>query len=150
MGEGFWVKGKGETQMKISMNFSRRRSEHTDRKVELKPMVLFRTTPTRLKIIITWCFRKPFYDNKDGNQFTLLSYWPECTSRKNYKYHPDIHCHADHLSVFLQDNRSISWTTMKVVTSSRFCHNGLFRHWVHFKNNLHCQGQFKLTFISFL
>ena len=36
----------------------RRRSEHTDRNVELKPMVLFRTSPTHWEIIITWCYCK--------------------------------------------------------------------------------------------
>ena len=39
----------------------RRQSEHTDRNIELKPTVLFRTTPTHLEIIITWCYRKPFH-----------------------------------------------------------------------------------------
>ena len=33
-------------------SFSRRRSEHTDRNVELKPTVLFRTTPTHLEIAV--------------------------------------------------------------------------------------------------
>ena len=41
--------------------FSRRRSEHTDRNVELKPTVLLRTIPTHLEIVITWCYRKPFH-----------------------------------------------------------------------------------------
>ena len=41
--------------------FSRRSSEHTDRNVELKSTILFRTTPTHLEIIITWCYRKPYY-----------------------------------------------------------------------------------------
>ena len=27
----------------------------------LKPTVLFRTTPTHLEIVITWCYRKPFH-----------------------------------------------------------------------------------------
>ena len=46
-----------------SFQFFRRRSEseHTDRNVELKPSVLFRTTPTHLEIVITWCYRKPFH-----------------------------------------------------------------------------------------
>ena len=38
--------------------FSRRRSEHTDQNVELKPTVLFRTIPNSLEIVITWCYRK--------------------------------------------------------------------------------------------
>ena len=29
--------------------------------VELKPQVLFRTTPTHLEIVITWCYRKPVH-----------------------------------------------------------------------------------------
>ena len=41
--------------------FSRRRSEHTDRPAELKPTVIFRTTPTQLEIIISWCYSKPCY-----------------------------------------------------------------------------------------
>ena len=40
---------------------SRRRSEHTDRNIELQPTVLFRTTPNSLEIVIAWCYRKPFY-----------------------------------------------------------------------------------------
>ena len=36
-------------------------SEHTDQNVKLKPTVLFRTTPTHLEIVITWCYRKPFH-----------------------------------------------------------------------------------------
>ena len=42
-------------------DFSRKRSEHTDQNIKLKPTVLFRTTPTQLEIIITWCYRKPCY-----------------------------------------------------------------------------------------
>ena len=45
----------------IPIAFSRRRSEHTDQNVELKPTVIFRTTPTQLEIIITWCYCKPYY-----------------------------------------------------------------------------------------
>ena len=43
--------------------FSRRRSEHTHRNVELKPTVLFRTTPTHnsWEIATTWCYRKPVH-----------------------------------------------------------------------------------------
>ena len=37
-------------------SFSRRWSEHSDWKSELKPWVHFRTTPTHYEIIITWCY----------------------------------------------------------------------------------------------
>ena len=38
-----------------------RRSGHTERNVELKPTVLFRTNSTHFEIVITWCYRKFFY-----------------------------------------------------------------------------------------
>ena len=47
---------------KQSVTFSRRRSEHTDRKVELKPTVLFRTTPTQLEVFIACCYRKAYFN----------------------------------------------------------------------------------------
>ena len=40
--------------------FSRRRSEHADRNVELTQTVRLRTTQL-IEIIITWCYRKPFH-----------------------------------------------------------------------------------------
>ena len=53
--------------------FSRRRSEHTDQNVKLKPLVLFRTTPTHLEIIITWCYRKPYYIDMFSFSFPFFS-----------------------------------------------------------------------------
>ena len=31
-------------------------------------MILFKTTPTHLEIIITWCYRKPFVSNVQINE----------------------------------------------------------------------------------
>ena len=44
--------------------FSRRRLKHTDWNIELKPTVLFWTTPTPLDIVITWYYHKPFHTLK--------------------------------------------------------------------------------------
>ena len=66
----------------VNSAFFRRRSEHTDWNVVLKPMVLFRTTPTHLDIVITWCYRKPFHKRKlnasrtfDFSLFSKLYTW---------------------------------------------------------------------------
>ena len=53
----YWSSMQHQSQI-----FSRKWSEQTEWNVELmKPTVLFRTTPTHLEIIITWCYRKPVY-----------------------------------------------------------------------------------------
>ena len=40
---------------------SRRWLEHTGENIELNPTALFRTIPTHLDIVITWCYCKPFH-----------------------------------------------------------------------------------------
>ena len=41
----------------------RRRSEHIDRNVKLKPTVIFRTSPTHQRQSLLWCYRKTFLYN---------------------------------------------------------------------------------------
>ena len=50
------------------------RQEHTDRNVELKQTVLYRTTPTHLEIIITRCYRIP-NSNRIYTIQSRKSYW---------------------------------------------------------------------------
>ena len=49
----------------IIVAFSRRRSEHTDRNVELTNGS-FQNHPNSFEIVITWCYRKPFHTVKYG------------------------------------------------------------------------------------
>ena len=116
-----------------------RRSEHTDRNVELKPISMlwstirahwlkrwvetkgsFQNHPNSLEIVITWCYRKPFYICIPCN------WWINLTFRMN---------------LF-----SSHWTLL-VTTQNNGCHKNLLgnEQWRAFDSIKHREKRLPLT-----